>query len=147
MRAGYIRKRTVLPTLQYSTAVRDAQMRALAAAIGPHPLLQLWTGGMPVACAMADAGRLLCEVVLPEQWATVAEGALRGAGTWQAACIGQGTAGHWRMKSAATGVTHAQGTVGGLGSGATAEIDDPYLEPELIVLFEGGLFVLTAGNE
>ena len=54
--------------LQYSTAVRNAQLDAVESAIGTAPKLQLRTGAPPANCAAADSGTLLCEMILPSDW-------------------------------------------------------------------------------
>ena len=144
MRAGYTKKRTVLPLLQYGVELRTAQMHAFIAAVGPTPFLEMRTGAMPLNCAMADSGRLLAEFALPEEWAVAEGAALKQTGEiWRAITISEGTAGYWRLK-AMSGVVHAQGTVGSTGSGAALELDDPYLDPECVVTLQA--FVISAGN-
>lgn len=78
--------------LQYSTAVRNAELDALEAAIGTAPLLRIYSGSMPANCATAATGTLLAEMTLPSDWLTTATSGSKakiGVTRWRAtrACI------------------------------------------------------------
>lgn len=134
--------------LQYSVAVRNAQLDATETATGTGPVLEIRTGAPPATAATADSGALLASITLPSDWLAAASGGTKGlAGTWSSAVTASGTAGHFRIKQAAT--THIQGTVSQAeASGGTGDMK---LARETAALVAGDAlnidsFVLTAGG-
>ena len=104
--------------LQYSVAVRNAQLDALETAVGTAPLLHIRSGAPPANCASPDAGTLLASITLPADWMAAATGGTKDkSGTWQdTSADATGTAGHFRIKDSGNTTCHMQGTVGTSGS-------------------------------
>lgn len=100
--------------LQYSVAVRNAQLDALETAIGASAIMRIRSGSVPANCAAADTGTVLATINLPADWmAAAASGAKALLGTWQdAAADASGTAAHFRIYDSGGSVCHIQGTVG-----------------------------------
>jgi hypothetical protein len=128
--------------LQYSTALRDAQMNQIETIIGVTATLEIRTLAPPANCAAADVGAALAIITLPADWLTASSGgAVSKVGTWtDASADSTGTAAHFRIKAGAT--CHMQGTV---GTSATDMIVDN-------TSFNAGqsfsitTFTITAGN-
>lgn len=100
--------------LQYSVAVRDAQLDAVETAAGASAILKIRTGAPPATCATADSGTVLATFNLPADWmAAAASGSKAKLGTWQdTGADASGTAGHFRLYDSAGTTCHAQGTAG-----------------------------------
>lgn len=132
-------------TLQYSGAVRDAQLDAVETVVGTGPKLQIRTGAPPANCAAADSGTLLCEITLPSDWMAAASGGSKvKAGTWNGTGAAAGTAAHFRVKNSAGSTTHAQGTVTITGSGGDMTMDNTSIAVSQAVTVN--TFTLNAGN-
>lgn len=132
-------------TLQYSGAVRDAQLDAVETVVGTSPKLQLRTGAPPADCAAADSGTLLCEITLPSDWMAAASGGSKAkSGTWTGTGAAAGNAGHFRVKNSAGSTTHAQGTVTATGGGGDMTMDNINIALSQAVTVN--TFTLTAGN-
>ena len=132
-------------TLQYSGAVRDAQLDAVETVVGTAPKLQLRTGAPPANCAAADSGTLLCEITLPSDWMAAASGGSKAkSGTWNGTGAAAGNAGHFRVKDAAGTTCHAQGTVTATGGGGDMTMDNINIAVSQAVSVS--TFTLTAGN-
>lgn len=58
--------------LQYSVAVRDAQLDAVETAAGASAILKIRTGAPPATCATADSGTVLATFNLPADWMAAA---------------------------------------------------------------------------
>ena len=70
--------------LQYSVAVRNAQLDVVESTIGTAPILRIRTGAAPATCATADSGTVLSELTLPSDWmAAASNGSKALSGTWQ----------------------------------------------------------------
>lgn len=112
--------------LQFSTAVRNARLDAIEAAIGASAVLKIRTGAPPTNCGTADAGTVVATIALPADWMGAAAAASKAmSGTWSdSAADAAGTAGHFRVY-ANDGVTcHIQGTVTATGGGGDMELDN-----------------------
>lgn len=132
-------------TLQYSGAVRDAQLDAVETVVGTSPKLQLRTGAPPADCAAADSGTLLCEITLPSDWMAAASGGSKAkSGTWTGTGAAAGNAGHFRVKNSAGSTTHGQGTVTATGGGGDMTMDNINIAVDQAVTVN--TFTLTAGN-
>lgn len=96
---------------QFSTIVRDRQLDAIEAAIGPSPVLRVMTGVQPVDCAAAETGTRLVSITLPSDWMKPADvGTKLMNDTWQNIGITTaGFAGYYRIYAAGGAVCHAQG--------------------------------------
>lgn len=103
--------------LQYSVAVRNAQLDALETTVSTAPLFHLRSGSPPADCATADSGTLLASATLPSDWmANASAGSKAKSGTWQdASADASGTIGHWRIKDSGNTTCHLQGTAGTSG--------------------------------
>lgn len=127
--------------LQYSTAIRNAQLDAVESTVGTAPTLEIRTGAPPTNCAAADSGTLLVSITLPSDWMANASGGSKAkSGTWTGTASAAGTAGHFRLKQGAT--CHVQGTVGTSGADMTITNTSLASGDEVTV----NTFTLTAGN-
>lgn len=113
-------------TLQYSVAVRNAQLDAVETAVGASAILKIRTGAAPANCAAADSGTVLATLNLPADWlAAAASGAKSKSGTWEdASADAAGTAAHFRLYASDGTTCHAQGTVTATGGGGDLTVDN-----------------------
>lgn len=132
--------------LQYSVAVRNAQLDAVETTIGTSAILKIRTGAPPANCAAADTGTVLATVPLPSDWMAAASGGSKSkAGTWQdAAADATGTAGHFRLYASDGTTCHMQGTVTITGGGGDMTVDNTSFATGQS--FTVTTFTLTAGN-
>ncbi len=100
--------------LQYSTAVRNAQLDAVETTIGVSAVLKIRTGAAPANCAAADTGTVLATVTCPSDYMAAASGGSKAkSGTWEdTSADATGTAAHFRLYDSTATTCHAQGTVG-----------------------------------
>lgn len=136
-------------SLQYSVAVRNAQLDAKEVTIGASPKLRLYSGAPPANCAAAASGTLVCEITLPADWlAAAAAGAKALSGTWAgtgAAAAGSGTnVAHYRIYDAAATTCHEQGTVTITGGGGDMTLDNTNIAQGQAVAVSS--YTTTAGN-
>lgn len=135
--------------IQYSVAVRNAQLDTLEATIGASAKLNLYSGAKPANCAAAATGTQLLEISLPADWMDAASGGVKlKAGTWVGtglAGAGTGTlAGYFRVVDNAGTTCHVQGTVTVTGGGGDMELDNTSIAQAQTVTING--FSITAGN-
>lgn len=132
--------------LQYSVAVRNAQLDAVEVTVSTAPLLRIYSGSAPANCAAAASGTLLAEMTLPSDWmAAASSGSKALSGTWQdASANATGTAGHFRLYDSGGTTCHAQGTVTATGGGGDLTLDNTSIASGQSVTITG--FTLTAGN-
>lgn len=132
-------------SLQYSVAVRNAQLDVVESTIGTAPILYLRTGAPPANCATADSGTLLDSITLPSDWmAAASSGAKAKSGTWTISGDAAGTIGHFRIKDSSGTTCHIQGTVTATGGGGDMTMDNV-----VIAVSQAGTvntFTLNAGN-
>ena len=99
--------------LQYSVAVRNAQLDVFEATVGASAVLKIRAGAIPVDCAAADVGTVLATINLPPDWmAAASSGVKLKNGVWATTYAdASGTASYFRIY-ASDGVTvHAQGAI------------------------------------
>ena len=132
--------------LQYSVAVRNAQLDAVEVTVSTAPLLRIYSGSAPANCAAAASGTLLAEITLPSDWmAAASSGSKALAGTWQdASANATGTAGHFRLYDSGGTTCHAQGTVTATGGGGDLTLDNVSIASGQSVTITS--FTITAGN-
>ncbi|MCB0136836.1 MAG: hypothetical protein KDD75_17155 [Caldilineaceae bacterium] len=132
--------------LQYSVAVRNAQLDAVEVTVSMAPLLRIYSGSAPANCAAAASGTLLAEMTLPSDWmAAASSGSKALAGTWQdASANATGTAGHFRLYDSGGTTCHAQGTVTATGGGGDLTLDNVSIASGQSVTITS--FTITAGN-
>lgn len=99
--------------MQYSTAVRNAQLDALEALFLTGKL-RIYSGAAPANPSDAATGTLLADITLPaDPMAAASGGSKAKSGTWAtSSASASGTAGYFRVLDSAGTVTHIQGTVG-----------------------------------
>lgn len=133
-------------TLQYSVAVRNAQLDAFETAIGTAAVLKIRTGTVPANVAAADAGTVLATLTLPSDWmAAAAAGAKAKAGTWEdTSADATGTAAHFRIYASDGTTPHMQGTVTITGGGGDMTVDNTSFAAAQAFTVTG--FTITAGN-
>ena len=131
-------------TVQFSTAVRNAQADATEVAIGTAPTLEIRSGAAPANCAASDTGTLLASMALPSDWLAAASAGVKTLlGTWQdTAADATGTAGHYRIKQA--GTCHLQGSVTMTGAGGDLTLDNTSIAVGQQVSIAS--FTVTAGG-
>lgn len=131
--------------LQYSVAVRNAQLDAFESTVSTSAKLQIRTGSAPADCAASNSGSLLVEMTLPSDWmAAASSGSKAKSSTWSGTASGTGTAAHFRIFDNAGTTCHAQGSVTATGGGGTMEIDNTSVASGQSVSVS--TFTLTAGN-
>jgi hypothetical protein len=139
--------------LQYSAALRSAQLDQIEATIGDgvgtaNPVLQIFTAGAPASCASPDNGSMIVEITLPDDWmAAAANGSVsKSAAAWvgTATLPGTNVPGHFRIKNSAKTVCHMQGTTSGVGGGGDMSLIDTTITEGDAVRVES--FTITAGN-
>lgn len=132
--------------LQYSVAVRNAQLDSLETTIGTDAVLKIRTGAPPANVAAADTGTVLATLTLPTDWMAAASGGTKAkSGTWQdTSADNTGTAAHWRLYASDGTTAHAQGTVTATGGGGDMEVDNTSFASGQS--FTINTFTITAGN-
>lgn len=132
--------------LQYSTAVRNAQLDAVETITGASAILKIRTGAPPANCGTADSGTVLATLNLPADWASAASGGSKSLlGVWQdATSDATGTAGHFRLYASDGSTCHAQGTITMPGGGGEMELDNTSIAIGQSVAIS--TFTITAGN-
>lgn len=133
-------------TLQYSTALRNAQLDAIETAIGASAILKIRTGAVPANCAAADTGTILATLNLPSDYmAAAGSGAKAKTGTWEdTSADASGTAAHFRLYASDGTTCHAQGTVTATGGGGDMTVDNAVFAAAQA--FTVTSFTVTAGN-
>jgi|SRR3990167_1450769 len=131
--------------VQLSVAVRNARLDAIETAIGTDAVLKLFTGAQPANCAAANSGTELWSETLPTDWAAAASSGTKAkSGTWSAAGIGDGDAGHWRLYASDGTTCGAQGSVTATGGGGDLTLDNISIATDQVVTI--ATWVLTDGN-
>ncbi len=132
--------------MQFSVAVRNAELDALEAAIGTSAVLKVFSGSPPATCATADSGTVLATISLPSDWMAAASAGVKAkSGTWQdASADNNGTAGHFRIYASDGTTCHMQGTVTATGGGGDMVVDSTSFTAGQS--FTVDTFQLTAGN-
>lgn len=111
--------------IQYSVAVRNAQLDAFETTVGTSPKLQIRTGAQPADCATAASGTLLAEMTLPSDFMAAASGGSKAlSGSWTVNATGTGTAGHFRILNSAGSTCHLQGSITATGGGGDLQVDN-----------------------
>ncbi len=129
--------------MQYSVAVRNAQLDAIETTIGTAPIMRIRSGSPPADCAAADTGTVGATLTLPSDWmAAASSGSKAKAGTWQDASADASiTVGHFRIYDSAGTTCHIQGTCSTTGDLVT---DTNTLTAGQS--FTVNTFTITAGN-
>jgi hypothetical protein len=132
--------------LQYSVAVRNAQLDALETAVGTSAILRIKTGAPPASCATADSGTVLASCTLPSDWmAAASSGSKAKSGTWEdTSADNAGTAAHFRLYASDGTTCHAQGTVTATGGGGDMTVDNVVFAAAQA--FTVTSFTISAGN-
>ena len=129
--------------LQYSVAVRNAQLDTVETTAGTAVKFQIRTGAPPADCATAASGTLLVEITCPSDWmAAASSGSKAKSGTWSGTASGTGTAAHFRIYDSGGTTCHAQGTVS--TSGADLNLDNTSIASGQTVTIS--TFSLAAAN-
>ncbi len=132
--------------LQYSVAVRNAQLDVVESTIGTSAILKIRTGAAPADCATADAGTVLATITLPSDWmAAASSGSKAKSGTWQdTSADATGTAAHFRVYDSGGTTCHIQGTVTLTGGGGDMTLDNTNIQAGQSIT--ENTFTLSAGN-
>lgn len=130
--------------LQYSVAVRNAQLDVFEATVGASAVLKIRAGAIPVDCAAADAGTVLATINLPPDWmAAASSGVKLKNGVWATTYAdASGTASYFRIY-ASDGVTvHAQGAIS--LSGGDMTLNNVLIASGQVITVTA--FTISAGN-
>jgi hypothetical protein len=132
--------------VQYSAAVRNAQLDQLETTIGTSAILKIRTGAQPASCATADSGTVLATLNLPSDYMAAASGGSKAkSGTWEdTSADATGTAGHWRLYASDGSTCHAQGSCSGTGGGGDMELSNTSIATGQQVTITA--FTITRGN-
>lgn len=133
-------------TIQYSTAVRNAQLDALETTIGTSAIMKIRSGAAPADCATADSGTVLATLTLPSDWLAAASGGSKEkAGTWEdTSADATGTAAHFRIYASDGTTCHIQGTVTATSGGGDIELDNTSIAAAQSITISS--FSISAGN-
>lgn len=133
-------------TVQYSVAVRNAQLDALETAIGASGILKIRSGAVPASCATADAGTVLATLNLPADYMAAASGGSKAKlGTWEdLAGDAAGVAAHFRLYASDGTTCHMQGTVTLTGAGGDMTLDNTNIAVGQAITVSG--FTISRGN-
>ena len=114
-------------SVQFSTAVRNAQLDAIATTVGASARLRFYSGSQPVNTAAAESGTLLVEWPLAASWASAASGGSKSLANLplSVAASAAGTIGHYRIYDSTGTTCHEQGSVTITGGGGDIIIDNP----------------------
>lgn len=134
--------------LQYSVAVRNAQLDAVESTVGTAAVLKLYdlTAGAPADCAAAITGTVLATITLPSDWMNAASsGSKTKLGTWQdSSADAAGTADFFRLFASDGTTCHAQGTVTATGGGGDLTLDNAVIASAQSVTIN--TFTISAAN-
>ena len=132
--------------LQYSVAVRNAQLDAVETTTGTAGILRVWSGAAPATCATADSGTALVIITLPTDWMAAASAASKAkSGTWSdTSADATGTAGHFRLYASDGTTCHVQGEITITGGGGVMTVDSLSVTAGQTFTVTG--FTLAAGN-
>lgn len=132
--------------IQYSAAVRNAELDALETAIGTGAIMKIRSGSAPANVATADSGTVLATISLGSDWMAAASGGSKAkSGTWQdASADATGTAAHFRIYASDGTTAHIQGTVTVTGGGGDLTLDSVSITAAQVVTVSS--FTITAGN-
>lgn len=130
---------------QFSVSLRNARLDTYETHIGVSPRLRIWTGAVPANCAAANSGTELANIAVPSDYLTAASaGSKTLLGSWAAAGLAAGTAGHFRVYDTGGTVCHDQGTVTLTGGGGDMTIDNTSIAVSQVVTVTS--FTLNEGN-
>ena len=132
--------------LNYSVALRNAQLDAVETTVGTSAKLYLRTGAKPTACADADSGTLLATLDLPSDWMAAASSGskAKSATAWTGTGADAGSAGHFRIKDSGATACHVQGSITATGGGGDMTLDNIVIASAQTITIS--TFTLTAGN-
>ena len=132
--------------LQYSTAVRNAQLDAFESTTGTSAVLRILTGSPPANCAAGQTGTVLAELTLPSDWMNAASGGTKTLkGTWEdSSADNTGTAGYFRIYDSGVTTCHCQGTVTVTAGGGDMTVASTSITSGQDCVVSS--FTLTAGN-
>lgn len=135
-------------SLQYSTAIRNAQLDAIAAQVGGTAIVKIYdlTAGAPADCAAAITGTVLATLTLPATYMAAASGGtVAKTGTWEdTSADNAGTADFWRLFANDGTTCHAQGTATISGGGGDMTLDNNVIAAAQKVTVN--TFQIVAGN-
>ncbi len=136
--------------LQYSVAVRNAQLDAVETIIGGSAVLKLYdlTAGAPANCAAAITGTVVATINLGADWMDAANSGskAKSSGAWQdASADASGTIDFFRMFATDGTTCGIQGTVTSTATGTgDMLIDNPVVTAGQSVTIS--TFTIAAGN-
>jgi len=134
--------------LQYSVAVRNAQLDAVESTVGTAAVLKIYdlTAGAPADCSAAITGTVLATITLPSDWMNAASsGSKTKLGTWSdSSADASGVADFWRLFASDGTTCGAQGTVTATGGGGDLQLDNTSIAAAQSVTIS--TFAISAGN-
>ena len=140
--------------VNFSTAVRIAELDAIETAIGANARIRFYSGAKPTACSDASTGTLLATMTLTGasgDWLSAASATgnvvtkvKNPASTWSTTGSVAGTIGYYRIYDSAETVCHEQGSVTVTGGGGDITVDNTSIGVGQTITITGK--TLTAGN-
>ena len=132
-------------TVQYSVAVRNAQLDQIEVVVGTTAKFQIYTGTVPANCAATATGTKLLDISLPSDYYANGTGGTKSLlGSWTGSASGTGTAGYYRILDSTGTTTGEQGTVTATGSGGDITLDNTSIASGQTVVINTK--VITAGG-
>jgi hypothetical protein len=129
--------------VQLATTTRNARLDAIETEVGASAVLKIFTGAQPANCGSANSGTELVSMDLPADYmAAASSGAKAKSGTWSAAAIAAGVAGHFRIYASDGTTCKMQGSVGE-GSGDMSLDNTDIADTQVVTVTS---FTLTDGN-
>ncbi|MEO1188267.1 MAG: hypothetical protein AAFW60_04270 [Pseudomonadota bacterium] len=112
--------------LQFSVALRNAILQALADRIGAASQMILYTGAMPANAAAARTGTVVATIEVPDTpFDPPANGVMAKAGVWEdGSADAAGTLGYFTIFEDASTTVLLQGTVTATGGGGDLQVDN-----------------------
>jgi hypothetical protein len=112
--------------VQFSVAVRNAELDAIETAIGTAAKIRFYTGSVPANCAASEVGTLLVEWTTASDWAAAAASGAKALNNLplSVTATAGGTIGHYRIYDNAGTTCHEQGTVTATGGGGDVTVDN-----------------------
>lgn len=131
--------------LNYSVALRNAQLDQIETTIGSAPVLRFYSGPPPALTSDPASGTLIVSMTLPTDWmAAAVNGTKSKSGSWAGTTGPGGTMGWFGLWDSGILTRHMQGLVGDIGSGADVEFTTATLDPGQSIVIN--TWEMSAGN-
>jgi hypothetical protein len=132
-------------TINFSALVRNYRLDAIENAIGPNPVIKLWSGTKPPSCAADDSGIVVASYTLGTDWALGASGASKSmiVTAISASALSTGRIGYYRAYASDAITCHMQGNV---GLSSTSDMQTSLIETDIGQNVNILSWIITDGN-